>query len=168
MDKGITTGYKDASGNLSGFFGPNDKCTREQIVTFLWRMMGSPAPKTRANFLDVKSGYYVDAVSWALENGITTGISSDKFGVGDDCSRAMCVTFLYRAAGTPEVTSGSIFTDVPDGKWFSKAVTWAAEKEITTGYKDSAGNPTGIFGLNDPCKRGEIVTFLYRFAHLNQ
>ena len=167
VGKNITTGYK-TNGVPNGLFGPNDKCTREQIVTFLWRMMGSPKPTTRANFLDVKSGYYLDAVSWALENGITTGISSDKFGVGDDCSRAMCVTFLYRTAGTPEVTSGSIFTDVPDGKWFSKAVTWAAEKEITTGYKDSAGNPTGKFGLNDPCKRGEIVTFLYRFAHLNQ
>ena len=164
---GITTGYKDtATGLPTGIFGVNDLCTREQIVTFLWRMQGSPAPRTRANFIDVKKGYYVDAISWALENNITTGVSATTFGVGQDCSRAMCVTFLYRTAGNPDVSDGSAFTDVPEGKWFTKAVSWAAQNGITTGYKDSHGNPTGKFGLNDPCKRSEIVTFLYRFANL--
>ena len=163
---GITTGYKQ-NGVPTGIFGVEDDCTREQIVTFLWRLMGSPKPKTQAAFTDVKNQYYKDAVSWALENGVTTGISQDKFGVGDPCTRGMCVTFLYRAAGSPDVASGaSEFTDVAAGKWYTDAVSWAASKNITTGYKDSAGNPTGKFGVNDTCTRAQIVTFLYRFANL--
>ena len=160
----ITTGYKDKSGNLTGMFGPEDPCTREQIVTFLWRMMGSPEPKTTASFKDVdQKKYYAKAISWAAENAVTTGVSDTEFGVGQTCTREMCVTFLYRAAGKPPVAPGAeTFTDVKAGKYYVDAVAWAAANEITTGYKDASGKPTGIFGVGDKCTRGHIVTFLQR------
>ncbi|MDO4413488.1 MAG: S-layer homology domain-containing protein [Erysipelotrichaceae bacterium] len=91
----ITTGYADGSGN----FGPNDNCTREQIVTFLWRYAKKPAPEKTAEFTDTKAGaYYLDALSWAAENEITLGLNdgTGRFGVGHTCTRAMSVTFLYR------------------------------------------------------------------------
>ena len=93
--KGITTGYNDAANR----FGPNDICTREQIVTFLWRYANQPKPSQPASFADTdSSAYYADAVSWAASNGITTGLNdgSVRFGVGEACTRAMAVTFLYR------------------------------------------------------------------------
>ena len=97
-EKGITTGYTDSSGNPTGYFGVDDPCTREQVVTFIWRAAGKPKPGTSKNpFKDVKKGkYYYDAVLWAVKNSITTGISDTKFGVGKDCTRGMVVTFLYR------------------------------------------------------------------------
>ena len=165
----ITTGYKDSRGNLTGKFGPGDPCTREQIVTFLWRMMGSPEPKTTSSFKDVdQKKYYAKAISWAAENNITTGKSKTEFGVGDPCTREQCVTFLYRAAGEPEFNAGEgTFTDVVAGKYYVNAVAWAAQNDITTGYKDDKGNPTGVFGVGDACTRGHIVTFLQRFADYN-
>ena len=92
QEKGITGGI----GN--GLFGPNDPCTRAQIVTFLWRAAGSPAPKnTGTAFGDVKLGsFYEQAVAWAVENGITTGIGGGLFGSGNDCTRGQIVTFLWR------------------------------------------------------------------------
>ena len=167
-DKGITTGYNDAQGNPSGIFGVNDNCTREQIVTFLWRLMGSPEPSTAAAFSDLDSTkYYYKAVSWAAEKGITKGVSEDRFGVGELCSRAMCVTFLYRLAGQPEASGGTVFSDVVPGQYYEKAVAWASEKGITTGYNDAQGNPTGVFGVKDNCTRGQIVTFLSRYNSLS-
>ena len=165
-DLNITTGYMK-EGRPTGLFGVEDSCTREQIVTFLWRMKGAPEPETLASFTDMKAdGYYVKAVSWAAENGITTGISKDKFGVGQKCTRAMCVTFLHRAAGEPDAAAAgsAVFTDVAPGKYYEKAVAWASEKGITSGYNDKYGNPTGRFGPEDFCTRGQIVTFLKRFA----
>ena len=164
---GITTGTKTASGELTGKFEPNNNCTREEIVTFLWRMAGKPTPTKQANFIDMKAGaYYCDPISWALENGITTGVSDEKFGVKQPCTRGMCVTFLYRMAGKPDVTGEeSAFTDVPAGKYYEKPVAWAVCKGITTGFKDGNGNPTGKFAPEQYCTRGEIVTFLYRYTH---
>lgn len=94
-EEGITTGYADGSGN----FGPNDNCTREQIVAFLYRYAGSPKPETQADFTDTIPGrYYMNAVSWAAEEGITVGLNdgTGRFGIGHTCTRAMGVTFLYR------------------------------------------------------------------------
>ena len=94
--EGITTGYAGTNN-----FGPDDNCTREQIVTFLWRYAGSPEPVNQASFTDAKAGaYYLDALSWAAENGITVGLNdgTGRFGVGHTCTRGMCVTFLYRYA----------------------------------------------------------------------
>ena len=92
--EGITTGYYGTNN-----FGPDDNCTREQIVTFLWRFAETPAPVKSASFTDAKAGaYYLDALSWAAENGITVGLNdgTGRFGVGHTCTRGMCVTFLYR------------------------------------------------------------------------
>ena len=94
--EGITTGYYGTNN-----FGPDDNCTREQIVTFLWRYAETPAPVKSATFTDAKAGaYYLDALSWAAENGITVGLNdgTGRFGVGHTCTRGMCVTFLYRYA----------------------------------------------------------------------
>lgn len=93
-EKGITTGYYGTNN-----FGPDDFCTREQIVTFLWRYAETPAPVNPASFTDAKEGaYYLDALSWAAENGITVGLNdgTGRFGVGQSCTRGMCVTFLQR------------------------------------------------------------------------
>lgn len=91
---GITTGYAGTNN-----FGPDDNCTREQIVTFLWRYAGTPEPSQQASFTDTKpDAYYLEALSWAAENGITVGLNdgTGRFGIGQNCTRGMCVTFLYR------------------------------------------------------------------------
>ena len=94
-EEGITTGYKGTD-----LFGVNDYCTREQCVTFIYRVAGSPAvtaaDKTKYGFDDARSGYYVDAVTWAAKNGITQGVSSTRFGVREYCTRGQLITFLYR------------------------------------------------------------------------
>ncbi len=147
-------------GTSATTFSPNDSCTRAQIVTFLWRAAGSPAP-TLANcdFTDVsKSAYYYDAVLWAVENGITSGTSATSFSPNDFCTRAQVVTFLYRAAGAPDVDlEGAIpFTDVAAGDYFCAAVLWAVENGVTKGTSAT------IFSPYKTVTRAETVTFLYR------
>ena len=151
VEKGIT------EGTGANFFSPNASCTRAQMVTFLWRAAGSPAPKSTANpFTDVSaSDYYYNAVLWAVENGITTGASADRFAPGATVSRAQTVTFLYRANGSP-AASGASFGDVAADEYYANAVAWAVQNGITTG----TGN--GKFTPNAPCTRGQIVTLLYR------
>jgi hypothetical protein len=106
------------------------------------------------------STYYYKAVLWAYENGITTGTTDTTFNPDGKCTRAHVVTFLWRAQGSPEpVTETNPFEDVSEGAYFYKAVLWAAENGITSGY------PDGRFGPNDSCTRGQIVTFLYRSEH---
>ena len=82
-------------------FGVGRPCTREQAMTFLWKACGSPAPEDGTNpFTDVKEGkYYYDAVQWAVQNGVTGGVSATLFGVGQTCTRGQIVTFLYAARG---------------------------------------------------------------------
>ena len=151
-EKGITGGV----GN--GLFGPNDPCTRAQIVTFLWRAAGSPAPKSMNSFADVPAdAYYAKAVAWAVENGITSGTGSGKFSPDAACTRAQCVTFLYRAAGSPAVSGSPAFSDVASDAYYAKAVKWAQANGITTGIGG------GLFGSNDNCTRAQIVTFIYRY-----
>ena len=151
VEKGITEGTSATT------FSPDASCTRAQMVTFLWRAAGSPAPKSTVNpFTDVSaSDYYYNAVLWAVENGITTGISADRFAPGATVSRAQTVTFLYRANGSP-AASGASFSDVAADEYYANAVAWAVRSGITTG----TGN--GKFTPNAPCTRGQIVTFLYR------
>ena len=152
QEKGITGGI----GN--GLFGPNDPCTRAQIVTFLWRAAGSPAPKnTGTAFGDVKLGsFYEQAVAWAVENGITGGTGEGMFSPDATCTRAQSVTFLYRAAGSPVVSGSAEFGDVSTTAFYADAVAWAAKKGITTGIGG------GLFGSDNDCTRGQIVTFLWR------
>ncbi|MBU5456402.1 S-layer homology domain-containing protein [Oscillibacter sp. MSJ-31] len=152
QEKGITGGV----GN--GLFAPNQPCTRAQIVTFLWRAAGSPAPKnTGTAFGDVKPGsFYEQAVAWAVENGITGGTGDGMFSPDATCTRAQSVTFLYRAAGSPAVSGSAEFGDVATNAYYADAVAWAAKNGITGGIGG------GQFGSGNDCTRGQIVTFLYR------
>lgn len=152
VEQGITTGTSATT------FSPEASCTRAQMVTFLWRAAGSPAPKaTTTAFTDLdKSAYYYDAVLWAVEQGITTGTSSTTFSPNATVTRGQTVTFLYRFAGQPAVSGSSSFTDVNSSDYYAAAVQWAKEQGITSGTSDTTFSPT-----ND-CTRGQIVTFLYR------
>ena len=113
-------------------------------------------------FDDVKkTAYYCEAVSWALDKGITTGTSDTTFEPKNGCTRAQFVTFLWRSFGCPEPTRITQFSDVKKSAYYYKAVMWAAENGITTGY---TGSKAGQFGPKDVCKREQCVTFLYRAA----
>ena len=140
----------------SGLFGPNQPCTRAQIVTFLWRAAGSGEPKNMSSFTDVSAGsYYAKAVSWAVENGITTGAGDGKFSPDTACTRAQTVTFLARALKA-KAASAAEFSDVPADSYYADAVAWGVQKGVTNGI----GN--GLFGPDNSCTRAQIVTFLYR------
>ena len=154
VEKGITTG----TGN--NYFTPDGICTRAQAVTFLWRVAGSPTPKTEAMvFEDVLDGsYYYEAVLWAVENGITVGTSATTFSPELTCSRAHIVTFLWRAANSPSVKMDNPFTDVAADAYYIDAVLWAVKHKIT------AGTTLSTFSPDEGCTRAQIVTFLYR-AH---
>ena len=148
---GIAQGY----GN--GLFGPDDPCTRGQVVTFLWRAAGCPEPSAPSSFSDVsQDAYYAKAVAWAVEAGIAHGYSSDAFGPDDVCTRGQVATFLWRAAGSPESAASSGFADVAEGAYYADAVAWAAENGIAHGYDN------GSFGPDDGCTRSQAVTFLWR------
>ena len=150
QEKGITGGI----GN--GLFGPNQPCTRAQIVTFLWRAAGSPEPKSMSSFSDVSAdSYYAKAVAWAVENGITTGTGDGKFSPDATCTRAQSVTFLFRAIGKL-VDSKAEFSDVLTDSYYANAVAWAVVNGVTNGIGD------GLFGPNNSCTRAQIVTFLFR------
>ena len=151
VKKGIT------NGKANGLFGSNDPCTRGQIVTFLWRAAGSPAPKGTVKVpSDVLPGSYCyDAVAWALENGITNGLADGTFGVNNTCTRGQSVTFLYRALGTAPTTVNG-FADVAAGDFYAEAVAWAVENGVTNGTTDATFSP------NNGCTRAQIVTFLFR------
>ena len=153
VEEGITSGMTPET------FGPFAVCNRAQVVTFLWRAAGSPEPTTTENpFADVPAdSFYYKPVLWAVENGITNGISSTEFGPGLACNRAQVVTFLHRSKGTPEPeTSENPFEDVKEGDFFHKAVLWALENGVTTGADATHFNPNG------QCQRAQVVTFLYR------
>ena len=152
-ETGVTTGVGD------GLFAPEWVCTRGQIVTFLWRASGSPAPKaTELPFTDVAAdAYYAQAVLWAVEKGITNGTSETTFSPDQTCTRAHAVAFLYRMSGSP-AAAGSTFSDVAADAYYRAAVAWAVEKGITNGTSGTTFSP------DDTCTRGQIVTFLYRLA----
>ena len=161
-EAGITKGY-----NLE-YFGPQLECTREQMMTFLWRMAGQPNPKTTRNpFPDVPSNaYYTKAVLWGVENGITNGYSSGeyagKFGVGLPCTREQAMTFMWRMAGKPEPKAGANpFKDIKPSDYYYKAVLWASQNGIANGY--SSGEYAGKYGVGLACLREHMVTFLSRY-----
>lgn len=150
VKSGVTNGLTDT------MFGPYESCTRTQIVTFLWRATGSPEPKTASSFTDVPaSAYYAKAVAWAIENGITNGMTETTFAPNATCTRGQSVTFLYRALkGT---ASGSTnFTDVKSDAFYTDAINWAVANNVTNGTSNTTFSP------NADCTRAEIVTFLYR------
>lgn len=150
VKKGITNGVSET------LFGPDQACTRAQIVTFLWRAAGSPEPKSGSSFADVAAdAYYAKAVAWAVENGITKGTSETTFHPDETCTRAQGVTFLYRALGKLAAAQAG-FTDVAADSYYADAVNWAAENGVTKGISET------LFGPDGSCTRAQIVTFLYR------
>ena len=147
------------NGTSASTFSPEEGCTRAQVVTFLWRAAGQPAPTSSTNpFTDVKPGaYYYSAVLWAVEKGITNGTSDKTFSPDETCTRAQIVTFLWRYEGQPTPTStNNPFADVRTSAYFGSAVLWAVEKGITNGTSATTFDP------EDTCTRAQVVTFLYR------
>ena len=153
VDNGITNGTAEST------FSPDENCVRAQVVTFLWRVAGSPEPVSGSNpFVDVtQDDYYYKAVLWAVEQGITNGLDKTHFGPLEPCSRSQAVTFLWRAQGKPEPAGQEMpFADVQPGEFYEKAVHWAVEQGITNGMS------ANIFGVEEICCRSHIVVFLYR------
>ena len=153
VDNNITGGIGD------GKFGPDQTCTRGQVVTFLWAAAGKPVRENTVNpFADVSaSDWYYNAVMWAVENNITGGTSATTFSPEAPCTRAAVVTFLYAAEGKPAVDNvENDFSDVAANDWFYAPVMWAVQNGITGGI----GN--GCFGPDNPCTRGQIALFLYK------
>ena len=148
-----------ASGTGRYTFSPNAVCTRAQTVTFLWRAAGSPLPRYRVcPFTDVQpSDYYYNAVLWAVEQGITTGLNVTTFGPDVTVTRGQVATFLYRAASAAKPNTFSPFTDVKTTAYNYNAILWAYDNRITTGTSDTTFSPDAY------CTRAQIVTFLYRY-----
>ena len=158
VENGVT------NGTTATTFSPNAACTRGQIVTFLWRAAGSPAPKTTVNpFTDVAAdAYYAKAVLWAVENGITNGTTAATFSPDAPCTRAPAVTFLFRGAianGLEAVTLQELISGFSDAAslpgYAVSAMNWALANGIVQGNG-------GALMPNNTCTRGQIVTFLYR------
>lgn len=153
VEKGITNGATTTT------FNPNGTCLRAQVVTFLHRAAGNPEPTSNKNpFTDVKpDDFFYQPVLWAVDKGITNGISATTFGSYANCNRAAVVTFLWRAAGEPEPEStNNPFVDVKATDFFYKPVLWAVEQGITNGVDATH------FGPATDCNRAQVVTFLYR------
>ena len=148
-----------ASGTGRYTFSPNAVCTRAQTVTFLWRAAGSPLPRYRVcPFTDVQpSDYYYNAVLWAVEQGITTGLNATTFGPDVTVDRGQVATFLYRAASAAKPNTFNPFTDVKTTAYNYDAILWAYDNRITTGTSDTTFSPDAY------CTRAQIVTFLYRY-----
>ncbi len=147
VNQGITNGVTASA------FAPDAVCTRGEIITFLWRAMGSPTPSgTGIPCADVlENDFYCQPVRWAYEQGMVSG---DRFSPKDPCTRAQTVEFLWKAAGSPAANTAAGFTDVPAD--YARAVDWAAEQGIVTGTGGTAFSP------DDTCTRGQIVTLLWR------
>ncbi len=154
-EQGVTAGVK------AELFDPDAVCSRAQVVTFLWNAAGKPDPgDVRMPFVDVpKNAYYRDAVLWAVQNGVTSGVDASHFGPDAPCTRAQVATFLWNRGGKEDPGPGYIpFTDVPDGKYYTKAVRWALMTNVTTGVSNTR------FGPDQSCTRAQVVTFLWRAA----
>ncbi|MBQ9065364.1 MAG: S-layer homology domain-containing protein [Blautia sp.] len=136
VEKGIATGFSDNT------FRPNNNCNRASVVTFLWRLAGKPNLGITNVFSDMTGNSDFDkAITWASRKGITTGFSDGTFRPWDTCNRAAIVTFLWRYAGKPTPKRMASFKDMTNNSDFDKAISWAAEKGITTGYTDNTFRP---------------------------
>lgn len=154
-NKGVVKGYDNQTK-----FKPANDCTRAQMVTFIWRLQGEPAPKTSVcKFTDVKkTDYFYKACLWGNENHIVEGYKNGTFGPQIICARKHAVTFLWRLAGSPAPKSDKCrFTDVKKTNYFYNAVIWASDKGIVAGYDDDTFRPEGN------CLRRQMVTFLYKY-----
>jgi len=148
VEKNITSGTSETT------FSPDDTCTRAQILTFLWRAVGSPKAESTNPFTDVNSGhYYYDAAVWAYQKGM---VSEGKFSATTPCTRASTVMYLWKNAGSPDMGAVGTFTDVTADADYAKAVSWAVQNGITSGTSETTFSP------DTTCTRGQIVTFLNR------
>ena len=148
---GITSGVTDT------LFAPNATCTRAQVVTFLWRLWGTPEIEGVENpFVDVSSdAYYYNAVLWAVDYGLTTGTDATHFSPDATVTREQAVTFLYRLYGyNPGIKLA--FDDVSKDSYSYDAIAWALYNGVTNGTDASHFSPAA------PCTRAQIVTFIYR------
>ncbi len=143
------------TGTTATTFSPNKTCTRAQILTFMWRAVGSPVASKPNPFTDVKTtDYYYNAAVWAHEKGMVSGTT---FGGNSPCTREDTVVYLWKNAGSPAVNiQGMNFTDVKAGTICENAVMWALDKKVTSGTSATTFSPAAT------CTRGQIVTFLYR------
>ncbi|MBO4604425.1 MAG: S-layer homology domain-containing protein, partial [Clostridiales bacterium] len=154
-DLGVVKGYD----NQTKFKAANN-CTRAQMVTFIWRLMGCPEPATsKCKFEDVKpKDYFYKACLWGNENHIVEGYKDDTFRPQTICDRRHAVTFLWRLAGCPEPSSTvNKFDDVKESDYFYKPTLWASELKILEGYGD------GTFRPDNHCLRRQMTTFLYKY-----
>ena len=151
------------SGTSTTTFSPDTACTRGQVITFLWRAAGSPAPKsTKMPFTDVPADfYYHDAILWAIENGITAGTSDTTFSPYAKCSRAQIATILWRTQKAPVVSGTNPFNDIAADSYYNNAVLWATSEKIASGTSATTFSPDA------DCTRAQIVTFLWRFLNHN-
>ncbi len=155
VDKGVIGGYDD------GTYRPMNNCNRAAVVTFLWRLAGKPTPAAMATFRDMTGNSDFDnAISWAAEQGITSGWADNTFRPWNTCNRAAIVTFLWRFAGEPEPEAMATFKDMTDNSDFNNAISWAAENGITTGWADNTFRPWNT------CNRLAVASFLYRYDNL--
>ena len=139
VETGIVAGTSETT------FGPDDPCTRAQIIFLLWCAAGSPEPKAMSSFVDVPAdAYYAKAVAWAVETDIVAGTSETTFGSDDPCTRAQIIFLLWCAAGSPEPKAMSSFVDVPADAYYAKAVAWAVETGIVAGTSETTFGPDEI------------------------
>ena len=162
-DNNVVAGY-------GSYFDIDAPCTRAQFVLFLWRAAGRPNPKsTNLKFKDAAAikalaPDYTKAIAWGSEKGIvagfTSGANAGKFCPNDPCTRAQVVMFLWRYKGKPSASAALTFKDTAEIKKmapdYTKAISWAVSKKITTGFSDNTFRP------NADCTRGQCVTFIYR------
>ncbi len=144
-----------AGGDGKGNFNGDDSCTRAQIVYMMWKINGAPVVTTEKTFSDIKGHWAYDAILWAAEEGITSGVGAGKFGPDVTVTREQAMTMIWVAVGAPVVSTSRAFNDVKAGDYFFNAVQWAAASGLTAGY------PNGNFGVGDVCTRAHIITFLY-------
>ena len=156
FEEDITCGTTDTT------FSPDLTCTRAQAITFLWRIAGSPTPKSSTMaFKDVAAdAYYYNAVLWGVENGLVKGTDATTFSPDAICSRAQFVTLLWRSQATPAAAAGAVnpFTDVNADAYYANAVLWAVNQGLTKGTSETTFSP------DDSCTRAQMVTFLYRYT----
>lgn len=137
--------------------------SRAEAVTFLWRLMGSPAPTIPNPFADVPAGtWYSEAVVWAAEEGITTGTTVTTFEPDAGVTRGQIATFFWRLVGEPDHGTNSGFSDVPLGQFYTSPVTWMALFELTTGT-----TPT-TFSPDEVVTRAQMITFLWRLVNAGE
>ena len=148
VEKNITSGTSKTT------FSPNNTCSNAEILTFLWRANSSPEPTNDNPFTDIKAAdYFYKAALWAAEKGIVSG---PVFSANTDCTRAMTMEYMWKAAGSPAPAGTVDFSDVPADSGYAQAVAWAVEQNITS------GTGGGNFSPAATCTRGQIVSFLHR------